>query len=318
MRVIFRPASLLFFLLFVINSFLLGMFYAGATDAGLNQGLAGGAIVLSYGINFGLVALILSFFVILKVSLKKIILLNKILTLILAMLVGILAIRIVNTNNGKNSTSIPQFEILQASGFPLNLNVQHYLTDQQQDGEMGLGMFAPTQTEDKPFYFYGKPNFEKSIIEHPPSDSLTFKRLEVGQYDIVSAPPWLQPQHLKLDYGVFYFKVVAISEDFVEVVVNITNQQTAYVDKRAGQMLYWPDFLTQIQSVEFISSQNVFVKPLDNAGTVSTSFSFMRPVKIRRDWMEVILINDDFDPVGKGWIRWHDKGKLLISYNLFS
>ena len=73
MRAIFRPDRLLFCFLFILNSFLLDMFYAGVTDAGHDQGLAGGAIVIDYGVNFFLVALIISLVVVLKVSHEKIV-----------------------------------------------------------------------------------------------------------------------------------------------------------------------------------------------------------------------------------------------------
>jgi hypothetical protein len=44
----------------------------------------------------------------------------------------------------------------------------------------------------------------------------------------------------------------------------------------------------------------------------------MRPLKIQYDWMFVTLIDDDFEEVGKGWIRWQKDGNMLITYNLLS
>ena len=44
----------------------------------------------------------------------------------------------------------------------------------------------------------------------------------------------------------------------------------------------------------------------------------MRPLKIENEWMYVELIDDDFNALGNGWIRWTKEGKMLISYNLLS
>lgn len=314
MSVLFSRASILFYFLVTINALLLGMFYAGAIDAGADQGLAGGAIVLEYGISFGLIALVIAPVIAHKCSRRVIIILNKIMVLLLVLCLGIISYRISNrTNNTASAHSHPSV-ILYSS--ILSKPIQQHL--QQNTPDMGLGMFAPVLSLEQPLFFYGNLNLEKSIIEHTPYDSITFKRTEYGQFDIATAPPWLQPHHLKLDYDVIYFKVIGITGDFLEVIVNTSNQQTAYVDRRAGHMLYWPDFLFNMHSVEFITPQKVFIKPLDYASTVNIDYAFMRPVKIKKEWMEVILIDNSFNPLGKGWIKWHDHEKLLISYNLFS
>ena len=314
MSELFKPASIIFYLLATINALLLGMFYAGAIDAGANQGLAGGAIVLEYGVIFGLIALSIAPFIVYNVSRKTVFNLNKIMVLLLVSILGIISYRIFNSTNSTASTNSNQSIILHSS--VISKPVPTLL--QQNAPDMGLGMFSPSLSLEQPLFFYGNLNLEKSIIEHTPYDSITFKRTEYGQFDIATAPSWLQPHHLKLDYDIIYFKVIGITQNFLEVIVSTTNQQTAYVDRRAGQLLYWPDFFNSIHSVEFINDQQVFVRPFDYAGTVSIGFSFLRPIRIKQDWMEVILIYNAFEPVGKGWIKWHDHEKLLISYNLFS
>jgi hypothetical protein len=72
--------------------------------------------------------------------------------------------------------------------------------------------------------------------------------------------------------------------------------------------------------VEFIydDGQEVLVKPLNHAGTVQTAYSFMRPVRIKQDWIFVHLLNQDFNKVGKGWIKWYSDEQLLIKYSLLS
>jgi hypothetical protein len=34
--------------------------------------------------------------------------------------------------------------------------------------------------------------------------------------------------------------------------------------------------------------------------------------------MHVVLLNDDFKDLGKGWVQWQKDGELLISYSLLS
>ncbi len=86
MRSVFKPASFLLYVLSLICFFFIGLFIAKYTGAGENQGLAGGAIVLFYGIVTAGIALIVSVFVAYAIELKYIITLNKILGALLVVL----------------------------------------------------------------------------------------------------------------------------------------------------------------------------------------------------------------------------------------
>lgn len=59
-----KGSSLLLYLLAILTFFILGLIYAGLTDAGKNQGLAGGAIVLGYGVVGSIIGVITSLFVV--------------------------------------------------------------------------------------------------------------------------------------------------------------------------------------------------------------------------------------------------------------
>jgi hypothetical protein len=157
-------------------------------------------------------------------------------------------------------------------------------------------------------------------MDHAPYDSITFKRNKFNQFEIATAPPFLVPEYLKLDYDRLYFKVMSVSEDFIEVVVNKTNGQTSYVDRRAGRLIYWPEFLLSMHSVEFLSNskEKVRERSFENSGEVNTPHQFMKAVQIKGDWMKVLLLNGNFKTVANGWIQWKREGKLLIMYNLLS
>jgi len=158
------------------------------------------------------------------------------------------------------------------------------------------------------------------MLEHQPYDSITFKINKYNSYEIATAPPWLVPDHFKLDYDMLYFKIESVPEEFVEVVVNAQNNQTSYVDKRTGNVVYWPEFLLGVNSVEFPqeSTEKVRARPFEASGAINTPHQFMKPIKIKGDWAEALLLNTDFKKIGKGWIQWKRDNKLLILYNLLS
>ncbi len=317
-----KPYSFLLYLLAFITFFFVGLSYAGIVEAGKNQGLAGGAIVVGYGVISAVIGLIIALFVSYKASRKFIFSLNVILALCIVGFYAYFHIRFLETQKDKEQENQeiqqPKQPTAPATA-PMAILVSNDAEFQAQPS-FGLGMFSPNISELKPLYFYGNLNLEKSIMEHVPTDSITFKQTEYSGFDIATAPPYLVPEHLKLDYDILYFKAISVTDDFIEIEVNKLNNQTAFVSKYSGVLKYWPEFLLSINSVELLdpTTQAIYVKPLDHAGTLNHSYSFMRPLKIKQDWMYVLLLHNDLKPVGKGWIKWHEDGKLLITYSLFS
>lgn len=185
---------------------------------------------------------------------------------------------------------------------------------------MGLGFFKPNFFDRPTLNFYGRPNLEKSLEEHTPIAKLRIVKNEVGNYEIAEVPLWFAPIHVKLDYGILYFRVLSISDDFFEVVGNEQTGRSVFLNRSHGQMLYWPEFLLQISSVEFLddANQRVKIKPLTHAADVDVSFAFMKPIQVREEWIKVKLMDDDFSEKGVGWIKWKEEGQLLISYSLLS
>jgi hypothetical protein len=60
---LFTPANIAFYVLMGIAFFIAGIFYANMIEAGKDQMLAGGAIVLGWGVLFGGIAFIASIFI---------------------------------------------------------------------------------------------------------------------------------------------------------------------------------------------------------------------------------------------------------------
>ncbi|NNE28572.1 MAG: hypothetical protein HKN16_02980 [Saprospiraceae bacterium] len=95
MKKFFKPYSLLLFLLVILCFFFLGLTFAILSDAGKNQGLAGGAIVLGYGVISAVFGLVSSLVFVYFQDRKVIISANKLLGFIV---MGFLAYYIWNYN----------------------------------------------------------------------------------------------------------------------------------------------------------------------------------------------------------------------------
>lgn len=315
-----KPYSFLLYFLAIICSFFIGISYAGYIEAGKGQMLAGGAIVLGYGVMGSGIGLLIALYVAYKTNRKFIFNTNILLALSIVVFYGYYHLKYLEKQKAKE---LEQKEIEQPKKTTTPVNTKDtamLFPSETTETQISLGMFTPDFNENKPLYFYGNITLEKSLQEHMPIDSITFKQREYGGFDIATAPPWLVPEHLKLDYDMLYFKVKSVSRDFIEVVVNATNNQTSFVDIYAGKLLYWPEFLLSVHSVEFLepSRQKVYARPFDAAGTIATPYSFFRPIKIENEWMYVELQDNGFKEVAKGWIRWQKDGKLLITYSLLS
>jgi uncharacterized protein YacL len=71
-----KAHSFLFYLICFLLGFFIGVSYAGFIEAGKDQMLAGGAIVLGYGVIGAVLGLILSLFSVSRLSSKSIVRLN--------------------------------------------------------------------------------------------------------------------------------------------------------------------------------------------------------------------------------------------------
>lgn len=93
--------SFLHYILAIIAFFFIGISIAGILDAGKNQGLAGGAIVLAYAVIGSITGLIMSLFVVNKTNRKIIFRLNIILALSILGFIAFYQIRYQNRQKAK-------------------------------------------------------------------------------------------------------------------------------------------------------------------------------------------------------------------------
>ncbi len=328
-----KPYGFLMYFLAIVAFFFVGVTYAGIIEAGKNQMLAGGAIVLGYGVMGSFAGLCLALFVAYRSGRKTIIRINIILLVSILSFWAYYTVKYQKRQKEKQEQNRQEMEQREKTRpvapeavpakFSSSAGIASFtsFSSRKQNIEfMGLGMFSPDFGEKKTLYFYGNINHEKPLDEHLPYDSITFKRDEYNNIAIATAPPWLNPAHLKLDYGIFIFKVKTVFREFVEIEVNTANGQSSFVSLYDGNISYWPEFILKVHSVEFLhpATQKVKIKPLDHAGEVSAEFSIMQPVAVRQDWLMVTLMDSDYKKIGEGWVKWRMNGQLLLNYSLLS
>tara|TARA_B100000508_G_C11414894_1_gene255210 strand:- start:188 stop:826 length:639 start_codon:yes stop_codon:yes gene_type:complete len=192
---------------------------------------------------------------------------------------------------------------------------------QGQNKVLPTGFFNPKVTEGHPLYL-----FDSSIVEGKiprqalPVDSITFKKAGYN-WVVDHSPKDFEPFMGKLDYGVFFLSVNRLGIDYHEVFTHEEKGTAFYVGRFSGDFISWGEFLLSMHSVEFMAEgQKVFDHPLvKSAGRVYPIGTFFRPMFVQGDWMEVQILDNDFNKTGKtGWIRWRKDGKILVLYNLLS
>ena len=95
MKKLIKPASLLFYFLMVIVFFIIGLFLAKLVGAGKNQMLAGGAIVLFYGLVSAGITFFLALFIAYGVKHNLLVKFNKVLGVLFFLLVCITAYKVI-------------------------------------------------------------------------------------------------------------------------------------------------------------------------------------------------------------------------------
>lgn len=310
--------KLFFVILSVLTGFFLGILYGSLTLED-GSGLAGGAIVLMSGIAGAGFALIASLFTMNRINKK---LLSKILWILVVLnLIPLswVAYRIITKTTKREQLPPQKTKPHTSTTDILAYNFENKET--VNDTEMGLGMAAPDFYDQKVFYFYNGPNLQKSIPDHTATDSIVFRESDHHHFEITYAPPWFYPASLKLDYEILYLKIIAMNRDWVQVEVNKKTGLSSWINPSSARLMMWPEFLLTVHSVELKNPADnpVRARPfLHSDPVLKQEHSFLKPVLIKDQWMQVELLQDNFEKTGGGWIRWQDGKSLLVSYNLLS
>lgn len=278
-----------------------------------NVGLAGGAMVLGYGALGLSIGLIISLFIRNKVPSKIMLGTNVILFLILFFF----GMRIYQQIQKSNEAAQQEREKLRQ----LKPTATAQAIADPAATAMGIGIAQPQLKFDQPLYFYSTPQTDQLPKELTPIDSITFKKTPAG-IDIATAPPWLVPEKLKLDYQIFHFLVKSQSRCFLQLVGNKTNGQTTWVSKSQVDYQDWPSFLLNVNAVEPLNWENnpLRTKPLRHASPLLEygAQNILQPLKIEENWIQVNILDQDYQPLQTAWIRWRSASQLLITYQMLS
>ncbi len=319
MKKLYQPASLLLYILTIPVFFIAGAGLTAISGAADGQGLAGGAIVFMYGLIASVFMFIVAIFMAYNLEKKRIVKINQILAVLLLVFVLYTVIRMNNESNQESSSNLltedAPAEMLSKVGATKYLNIEKKLNH-----TLGLGFFKPDFFNDRILNFYNYKTQSSHNSNPSIRDSVVFNRDQYGNFEIFSAPPWLVPDQLKLDYGILFFKVSSVSRDYLEIVVNKTTGQTAWVSRSSGTLSYWPEFLLNAFSVENKNPDdaNLKVKPLSNASPVNIAHAYLNPILIKGDWIQVEIYDHDDKMVTTAWLKWKNDNELLIKYYLLS
>jgi len=309
-------SKILFVLFAFILGFSLGVLYGNLTLP-KGSGLAGSAIVLGDGLIGALLLLIISIFLVRKLSaglLKKI---NIVFSVLVIILIGWSVYRhLTKAPQEKRNDQMPKMETVAPSAL-LFSNLQK----EKNPGSMGMGMCKPKFFEYNVLYFYSNPNLEKSSLEHTPTDSVVFKRGD-GFTEITYAPPYFVPEYLKLDYDMLYLKTLTVGLDWIEVEVNKTSGLSSWVNSSPVSFIGWSEFLLKAISLDIIDEESnpLKIKPLDHASIIANAeYEFLIPRFVKGEWVMVELRNElHINNNSTAWVRWTDGKKLLVKINLLS
>ncbi|MBK6731468.1 MAG: hypothetical protein IPG60_11080 [Bacteroidetes bacterium] len=200
-------------------------------------------------------------------------------------------------------------------------NTFHFLMNDEPENSTtyGLGMVSFDYTTHPTIYFYTYNIKSESYLDLQPYDSIVFNNIPYNESEIISAPPYLMPAHMKMDYGLLLFKIISITKNFIEIEVNASLEQTAWVSREVCNIMLWPEFMLNVYSVEIMDTiQNPLrVVPFSHGSQLMYhAYSILQPVQIKGDWMQVILYDGNLNKLDEGWIRWRENNKLLVNYSL--
>lgn len=208
------------------------------------------------------------------------------------------------------------------AGAPLNgpaLPPQRFPIVPERELPLGLGIGHVMPRPGSVLNFYGEPRPGDVPGDLEPVDVVRFG-VGVPSVQILEAPPWLVPQHLKMDYELFQFRVLTLSQEWAEVIGNTQTGQSWWIERSAIRFESWPEFLLGVNSVEALDAEAnpVRERPFDQSSIMSTAPEPVPPLAVRGEWLKVGTshLADRIRP--EGWIRWRDGERLLIAYNPLS
>ncbi|NNE26843.1 MAG: hypothetical protein HKN09_08370 [Saprospiraceae bacterium] len=281
-----------------------------------NVGLAGGAIVMFYGLGGLIFGLALGIILIKKLQYATIKKLNYLFLLVLILVI----IRIgylISLEDKTEAPALPPKTSAAVSDYsPTNSDIPNpdVTAEVKLDRNIGIGMAKAIVSTKNTIELY-KGSGGKSYSK------LKFKMGKHG-IEYANAPKGFNPAHNKLDYNILFFKIVDQTAGFVEAEINKDNNQTAWISKEDIRFLPWSDFLFTVHSIEPTDWENnpIRTRPERSAEPmldINDSY-ILQPLKIQSEWIQVRISDQNYNAISTGWFRWKSDKELLLNYSLLS
>lgn len=219
----------------------------------------------------------------------------------------------------------------QQSGFLPGMNFKNKETasfysfaavvEKEEEQLPGMGIAKPHLSDGHVIYFYHLLPIDMQAWQVRPVDSIVIHKGK-NHFEITYAPTSFFPEVMKLDYDLLLLRTLALSNDWLEVVVNKQTELSYWVSRSDADFIDWPTFLLSVYSIEPINPQTnpLRFKPLDHASIIATTPERfpLKPLAIKGDWAMVSTLGLDDRIVLHGWIRWRKDDRLLIRFSLLS
>lgn len=183
----------------------------------------------------------------------------------------------------------------------------------------GLGIVRVTPKPGGALHFYRTPGIGERPADLSPADTVRFAAAQPS-VDIAEAPPWLVPEHLKMDYEIFLLRAITLTPVWVEVIGNRTTGETWWVARDAVGFSAWPEFLLGVASVEAFDPEAnpVRARPLDASPVLSSARAVVRVLAVKDEWVQVDTsrLADRMPP--EGWMRWRRGDRMLVTFDPLS
>lgn len=189
-----------------------------------------------------------------------------------------------------------------------------------------VGIVHPHLDPERPLYFYPAPGPGDHPSVVAPMDSVTFQA-GAHHVGIATAPPWFAPEGVKLDYDLLWLKAETLTRDYIEVEVNSLEPRprftprTAWIAREAVRFRPWAELLLDVHSVEILDpvAHPLRSNPSAEASAEGDAAGIpLRPLAIQGEWMQVEEAEGRESGLLRGWIRWWQDGRLLVSFSFLS
>jgi len=180
----------------------------------------------------------------------------------------------------------------------------------------GLGIARVSPKPGGVLRFFAPPGIGEQPGDRSPVATVRFV---AGQpsVDIAEAPPWLVPEHLKMDYEIFLLRAVTLTPRWVEVIGNRTTGETWWVARDDVAFSAWPEFLLGVSGVEAFDPEAnpVRARPLDASPVLSSARAALAVRAVQDEWVRVdaSALADRMPP--EGWLRWRRGDRLLVTFD---